>query len=56
MTRVRRVGRVRLWTTTTCAVFPEMVDPDLEIELETITAMKAGMLLGGPELRSGRRC
>ena len=30
-----------------------MVEPDLLIELETITAMYSGTLLGGPELLPG---
>lgn len=30
-----------------CTVFPEIVDPDWEIELETITAIKAGSGPGG---------
>jgi hypothetical protein len=37
-------------------VLPEIVDPDFEIELETITAMKSGSgPAGGGELLPGRR-
>ena len=44
-------GSVR--TTTMWTIVPEIVDPDLEIELETITAMKAGTVPGGPALLPG---
>jgi hypothetical protein len=39
-----------VFTTTISGAFPEMVEPDREIELETITAMYEGILIGGPEL------
>ena len=38
---------------TTFGVLPEMVEPDLVIELETITAIYAGTLAGGFELLPG---
>jgi hypothetical protein len=40
-------------TITICRVLPAIVEPDLVIELDTITAMYAGTLLGGPELFPG---
>ena len=34
-------------------MLPEIIEPDLVIELETITVMKADTLAGGPELLPG---
>jgi hypothetical protein len=34
-------------------MFPEIVDPDLLIELDTMIAIYDGMLSGGPELLPG---
>src|SRR3989442_15991149 len=41
-------------TTTIPITLPEIAEPDCVIELDTITAMYAGMVAGGPELLAGR--
>src|SRR3989442_1783973 len=38
---------------TILGILPDMVEPDLVIELDAITAMKAGTVAGGPELFPG---
>lgn len=40
-------------TTTTVGALPEIVEPDLVIELDAITTMYCGTVAGGPELFPG---
>jgi hypothetical protein len=42
-----------VWTTTTVGALPAIVEPDVVIELDAMTAMYCGTVAGGPELFPG---